>query len=163
MHLNSLHLIWVRRSGLWLYSVLLMATVANAQNRSWSISLVSGEEMQNVALQAIGHDTLYISRSANFSDWIVLDSIAQLRHETQGAILPATLIGGVVGGVIGFSVQPSSKNQSEANVYGTVFGVIVGGAAGFLVGSFLQSDAVYDLTKLGRPERIRIVIGLVSQ
>ncbi len=141
----------------------LISAVSPAQESSWNLLLVSGEEMQNVSLQTIGHDTLYIARSKNFSDWVVVDSIAQLRHETQGAILPATLIGGAVGGVIGFSVHPASKNQSEANVYGTVFGVIVGGAAGFLVGSLMQSDTVYDLTKLDRSERIRIVSGLVSQ
>jgi uncharacterized protein YcfJ len=85
----------------------------------------------------------------------------QLSHETQGSLLPATLIGGVIGGVLGFSVQPTSKDQAEVNVYGTVFGVVVGGAAGFLVGSLLQSDEVYELMKLDRPQRIQVVKGLV--
>ncbi|MBI5475072.1 MAG: hypothetical protein HY961_22235 [Ignavibacteriae bacterium] len=135
----------------------MIATLASAQEREWNILLVNGEEIQNVSLLSVGNDTLYIARSANFTDIVMVDSIARISREGHGAVLPATLIGIGAGGALGLAVHPPSRNQSEANVYSALFGAVVGGAAGFLVGSILQSDEVYDLKNVGRQEKLSII------
>ena len=42
-------------------------------------------------------------------------------------------------------------------MYSAAFGVVVGGAAGYLVGSNIQSDDVFDLQLLSRQRKIDLL------
>lgn len=135
----------------------LFSCLAYAQDFDWQLRTKGGEEYSHVALERLSNDTLYFLQQTNYSDWIHVDSVTQLRRERREAILPATLIGAAAGGAIGFAVKPVARDQEQANVYSAAFGVIVGGVAGFLVGSNIQSDDVYDLQPLSRQSKADVL------
>ncbi len=137
--------------------LLFVSSHSRAQDFNWNLTTKSGEEYSRVALERLSNDTLYFLHKSNYADWIVADSIVQLRRERRGAILPGTLIGVAGGGALGVALKPVARDQEEANVYSAVFGVVIGGVAGFLVGSNIQPDEVIELYQLSRQAKIEIL------
>ncbi len=135
----------------------LCSSFVHAHDFVWKVKLQNGEEYPRVALDRLSHDTLYFLHKSNYADWIVVDSIAQLKRERKGAILPATLIGAVGGGAVGFALKPVARDQEEANVYSAAFGVVVGGVAGYFIGSLIQPDEVVELSSLNHESKVQQV------
>lgn len=153
----------IRRFALSLTFMAGVSTFTFAQNFVWTMKLKNGEHYSSVAFQNLRNDTLFFLRAANYSDWITVDSLAELRRERRGAILPATLIGSVAGGAIGYAVKPTSENASESNVYGATFGAVFGGVVGYLIGSFVQADEVIDMAKLDHASKLSALRKITSQ
>ncbi len=130
---------------------------AKAQNHDWSVTLSSGEKFQQVALTRLTPDSLIVTTRADLSEWLLLDSLVELRRERRSAILPAVLIGAAGGGAVGYALKPTAVNQGEANLYSIAFGLVVGGAAGFVIGSNLQSDEVIDIRGLDRAAKVSLL------
>ncbi len=137
--------------------LLFVSSHSRAQDFSWNLTTKSGEEYSRVALERLSNDTLYFLHKSNYADWIVADSIVQLRHERRSAILPATLVGAFGGGVSGVALKPVARDQEEANVYSAAFGVVVGGVVGFFVGSLIQPDVVVELSSLNHESKVQQV------
>jgi hypothetical protein len=148
-------------SGPSLFLLMFFGASAQAQSLEWTVRLANGESLQRVALTRLTPDSLIVTDQSEYAEWILVDSVAQLQRERRGAILPSVLIGSVGGGVLGIALKPVAKNQGEADAYSAVFGVVVGGVAGFLVGSLIQSDDVYDFRTLDHPARISLLKGLL--
>jgi hypothetical protein len=134
--------------------LLFVSSHSRAQDFNWNLTTKSGEEYSRVALERLSNDTLYFLHKSNYADWIVADSIVQLRRERRGAILPGTLIGAAGGGALGVALKPVARDQEEANVYSAAFGVVIGGVAGYLIGSTIQSDEVYELHQLDHQAKV---------
>ena len=112
------------------------------------MTLTSGDAFANVTLERLSNDTLYFRHKSNFLDRTEIDSIRQIVHPRDGAILPATLVGAAGGGAVGYALKPLAVEQTKADVYSLLFGVVVGGAAGYFIGDVLQPDEVVELTSL---------------
>ncbi|MER3525339.1 MAG: hypothetical protein C4326_15175 [Ignavibacteria bacterium] len=138
------------------------ASQRQAQSFDWSVIFSGGEILARVALTRITPDSLIVTTSSQYAEWVHLDSLLEVRRERRGALLPAALIGGASGGVIGYAIKPTAVKQGEADVYSVVFGVVIGGAVGFLIGSHLESDEVFDLRSLDRATKLQLLQGLVS-
>ncbi|MDL1891838.1 hypothetical protein FBQ87_02970 [Sphingobacteriales bacterium CHB3] len=82
-------------------AVCIGVSASTAQDFDYEIRLTNGERYANVALVELGGDTLHFLHKKNFPDWVLLDSLTEIRRERTGAILPATIIGGAGGGAIG--------------------------------------------------------------
>lgn len=139
---------------------------AMAQEYGWSVLLANGERFQQVTLTRVTQDSLIVTAQTNLSEWLLLDSLIELRRERRSAILPAVLIGAAGGGAIGYALKPTAVNQGEADVYSIAFGVVLGGVAGFVVGSNLQADEVFDMRKLDREAKAQVIkrqVGLANQ
>ncbi|MEK7671599.1 MAG: hypothetical protein AAB344_05195, partial [Bacteroidota bacterium] len=80
--------------------LLFVSSHSRAQDFNWNLTTKSGEEYSRVALERLSSDTLYFLHKSNYPDWIVADSIVQLRRGRRGAILPGTLIGAAGGGAL---------------------------------------------------------------
>lgn len=131
-------------------AVCIGVSVCAAQDFDYEIRLTNGERYANVALVELGGDTLHFLHKKNFPDWVLLDSLTEIRRERTGAILPATIIGGAGGGAIGFALKPVARDQEQADIYSAAFGFVVGGVAGFFLGSKILPDEVYDLATMDR-------------
>ncbi len=135
----------------------LMSSGAMAQEYDWSVVLSTGEAFQRVALTRLTQDSLIVTARTSLSEWLQLDSLVELRREHRSAILPAVLVGAAGGGAVGYALRPTAVNQSEADIYSIAFGIVIGGAAGFVVGSNLQSDEVFDMRHLDREGKMRLL------
>lgn len=133
------------------------ADAASAREFPWTVVTLGGDEYVGYSLDRLSGDSLFIARPTGQTEFVLLDSIAALRRERHGAVLPATIVGGVGGGVAGYALKPVAKNQEEANVYSAAFGVVIGAVTGYLVGSLLQPDEVVELRGASGEERARRV------
>lgn len=136
--------------------VFMVETVA-AEEFSWTIRTHGGDEYVGYALDRVNGDTLFVARQTGQTEIVLLDSIASLKRERRGAVLPATIIGAAAGGVAGYALKPVARDQEQANVYSAAFGVVIGGVTGYLVGSLLQPDEVVELRGASDEERARRV------
>lgn len=133
------------------------ASRMQAQSFSWSVVLTGGDKLARVALTRLTSDSLIVTTSSQYAEWLHLDSLLEVHNEHRRAILPAAFIGGASGGAIGYALKPTAVKQGEADVYSVVFGVVIGAAAGFLVGSHLESDDVFDLRTLDRAAKRQLL------
>ncbi len=134
---------------------LFMTSAAVAQD--WSVVLSSGERFTQVALTRVTQDSLIVTTRSNLSEWFLVDSLVELRREQRSAILPAVLIGAAAGGAIGYALKPTAVKQGEADLYSIAFGLVLGGVAGFVVGSNVQADEVFDLRQLDRQAKVQLL------
>jgi hypothetical protein len=128
-------------------------SLACSQEFPWTLTTVGGEVHEHISVQQLRNDTLFILRSVNFSDIILVDSLASLHRIQHAVVLPAIAIGAVAGGAVGYSINPASRDQEEANIYGGVFGSVIGAFAGYLIGSLTQSDERVVLKSFSREKK----------
>lgn len=143
----------VRRRWLVVVVSTAAAAVAPAQEFDLEVLLSSGERLSQVAFTRLTPESLIVTSRTDFTDWLALDSVVEVRRENRSSLLPGVLIGGVVGGGIGYALKPNAVRQDEANLYSVAFGVVLGGVAGYVVASALQSDDVFDLRGQDRRQK----------
>jgi hypothetical protein len=131
------------RSVIIILSVLIMITSARANTDNWQIILVNRDTISAALLVGIQGDSLCIEKSG-LTQYVHVDSIAELRKPGYSRFRLGAAIGVVAGGVIG-GVLGNERNMMTEG--GAAVGILIGGAAGFalggLIGSWVGQDEVY--------------------
>ena len=141
------------------------------QMDTWVIIMSSGVRLENCTLDSVEGSVLWIHQDSSRKA-VALDSLATLRKPGKSFSYGGTIIGTIAGGVIGYLAAPGPR--AETNTYtgpmldiftGTtsvqtvtethvipatpevyaVLGATAGAAVGYLIGSGLGGEKVYDL------------------
>jgi hypothetical protein len=155
------------KSAIIFLSLPMMVMGLKASEDDWQIIPANRDTIAAVSLIELRGDSLRID-NAGLTQWIHVDSIAEIKLAGRskfrlGAVL-GFVGGGVIGGVIGHGADQETRLFSGLP---TAAGIMIGGAAGFalggLIGSLAGQDEVYCLSQENINTKRRTIRWLLSR
>lgn len=141
---------------------------ARAQSRNWTITLRSGEKLEEITAISVHEDTLVADRDG-LARALPLDSVATLYRYEGSRAVGGTLIGGgigLLGGLyLGVDIATHTRGDgpSPAFFIAPVVGAVLGGIVGGNVGASSKIETNYNLAAMTPEERQRALWAYIVQ
>ncbi len=156
----------------WLFFILLVnVNLLSGQKQIWDIFTVEDQPYSSVVLSAIENDTLIVKGTGNEYK-IAINSIKILKRERKSKTGISALAGIVSGGVLMYFLgKKKAEEQSKFPIdlsdlsvgFSTGLGMIGGGLTGYIVGTGLSADEVYDFSKRSSEKRRKILEHIIAR
>jgi hypothetical protein len=140
-------------------ALLTMPTV-RAQDRSWIITIATGDTLAQCSLLSLDGDTIHVTWSG-FPLGLPVESLLKLQHHRPSEFWRGAFYGSAVGAVAGTAVSTSSDLFTKPTT--GILGMLVGSVIGGLTADYLSRDIRYDMAGATLPEKKFILKSLLER
>lgn len=130
-------------------AVVTLSTV-HAQDRSWIITIATGDTLSQCSLVSVDDDTIHVSWSG-FPVRLPLESLVMLRYHRPSESWRGAFYGSAIGAIGSTAVSASSDLFTRPTT--GIVGMLVGSVLGGLTADYLSRDIRYDLAGATLPEK----------
>jgi hypothetical protein len=142
--------------------LLLSVTTVFSQDKSWIITIATGDTLSGCSLTSLDGDSLRIEWSG-FPVSLPMESLQKLQYHRKSEFWRGAFYGSAGGAIVLTLAGVSGTGSTSSVIAGSALGIVGGFVLGGLTADYLSRDDRYDLQKLEVSEKKSIIRTLLTQ
>jgi hypothetical protein len=151
-----------RQFPLMLFFLLLSVTTVFSQDKSWIITIATGDTLSGCSLNSLEGDSLRIEWSG-FPVSLPVESLQKLQYHRKSEFWRGAFYGSAAGAIVLTLVGASGSGSTSSVTAGSALGIVGGFVLGGFTADYLSRDDRYDLQKFEVSEKKSIIKTLLRQ